>query len=136
MTQEKGETDVYWTFSFLMVALGAVLMAAPRNWFGPSWHYFTEFPSDGFWMGVCCTMLGAWQSLVLWRSRQNGALARRWLSLLFFLGGFVLWTAGVMLAAAGLLGHQGLMEAPFMMIVGGHKFVISTRLASTRNSSE
>jgi hypothetical protein len=130
--EAEPDLDVYWTFAFLMVALGVVLMCAPRNWFGPSWHYFTEFPSDGFWMGLCCTMLGGWQALTLWHSKQRNMLAARLLSLLFFLGGFVLWTAGVMLATAGLLGHQGLMEAPFMMIVGGHKFVISTRLAARK----
>jgi hypothetical protein len=48
------------------------------------------------------------------------------------LTGFVFWTSGLLLGAEGLLGHQGLMEAPFMLFVGAHKFVISTGLRNKR----
>jgi hypothetical protein len=130
MSPDDRDLGLFWTFSFLMIALGVTMMLAPNNWYGPSWHYFPQFPHDGFWMGLCCATIGSWQLLTLWRYRLRGVLAQRLLSLLFFLGGFVIWTSGITLAAAGLYGHQGLMEAPFMMIVGGHKVILSTQLAN------
>jgi hypothetical protein len=114
---------VYWSFAVWTVALGGVLIAAPQSWYGPSWSYFSELPHNGFGMGLCCVSLGLLQCLALWRNA-----APKTLSILFFLSGFVYWTAGILLGAEGLLGHQGLMEAPFMMYVGAHKVTHSASL--------
>lgn len=114
---------VYWSFAIWTVVLGVVLMFAPANWFGPSWSYFPEIPHNGFWMGIVCVGLGLAQMAVLYRNTS-----RRSLALLFGLSGFVFWTAGIILASEGLLGHQGLMEAPFMLYVGAHKFTHSAAL--------
>jgi hypothetical protein len=124
---------VYWAFAWWTIALGIVLMLAPGNWFGPSWHFFKQFPQDGFWMGLCCTMLGTWQLLVMWRSKLHDTTPSRLLALLFFFSGFVFWTSGLTLAIAGLVGHQGLMEAPFMLYVGAHKFAYSADLMARRH---
>jgi len=115
---------VYWSFSIWTVVLGVVLMCAPRNWFGPSWSYFHGIPHNGFWMGVICTVLGTLQMLVL----ANQHLDYFKLGILFFLTGLVFWAAGMILGAEGLLGHQGLMEAPFMMYVGAHNLTHSAVL--------
>lgn len=125
-------------FGYVVVALwitvlGILLMVAPNDWYGPSWSYFSQhgepiIPAGGFGMGLCCAGLGTLQLVALWRN------AYRVLMLLFFLGGFVLWTAGLLLGVEGLAGHQGLMEAPFMMTVGVHKFVVSASLAGRRSS--
>jgi hypothetical protein len=128
-TPERPEpVGVYWAFSLWTIMLGVVLALAPPNWFGPSWHFFKQFPQDGFWMGLCCMMLGTWQMLTLWRSRQGGRLSGRMLGALFFCSGFVFWTSGLTLGVAGLIGHQGLMEAPFMLYVGAHQFAYSAEL--------
>lgn len=115
---------IYWSFAGWTVVLGVVLMLAPQFWYGPSWSYFAAMiPHNGFGMGLCCTGLGVLLMFALWR----GAGARI-LSILFFLNGFVYWTAGIILGAEGLLGHQGLMETPFMLIVGAHAFALSASL--------
>lgn len=123
--RQKPSSDrmVYWSFATWTILLGSVLMIAPDNWFGPSWHYFPQLPHNGFDMGVCCTVLGLAQMHTLIRGGSDKTL-----SALFFLSGFVYWTAGIILAAEGLLGHQGLMEAPFMLYVGAHKFTHSAKL--------
>jgi hypothetical protein len=129
MTTPKPERyGVYWAFAWWNIALGVVLECAPESWFGPSWHFFTQLPGNGFWMGLCCTMLGAWQLLSLWRGRQRCTPPGVLLAVLFFLSGFVFWTSGMTLAAAGLLGHQGLMEAPFMCYAGAHMFAYAADL--------
>jgi hypothetical protein len=118
---------LYYTFATWTVCLGVLLIVAPQSWYGPSWAYFKQLPHNGFGMGVCCISLGGLQLLVLWRNCRRQLLAT-----LFFLSGFVFWTAGLILGAEGLLGHQGLMEAPFMLYVGAHKFGHSALLASHR----
>lgn len=135
LTKTDEPVGVYWAFVWWTIALGVVLMAAPGSWFGPSWHFFKQFPQDGFWMGLCCTMLGMWQLLALWRGRQLGTPPGRLLGVLFFLSGFVFWTSGMALGAAGLLGHQGLMEAPFMLYAGAHKFAYSADLMARSRES-
>jgi hypothetical protein len=120
---------LYWGVAWLMVGFGACLMLEPDNYFGPSWHFFPQLPPNGFWMGLCCTMLGMWQLVVLWRNRLKHILSRRLLALLFFLGSVVLWTSGTTLIAAGLLGHQGLQEGPAYLIIAGHKVFVSAQLA-------
>jgi hypothetical protein len=118
-----GDRIVYWSFATWTIVLGTVLMLAPNNWFGPSWSFFPQLPHNGFGMGLCCVLLGCAQMYTLYRGGTDKAL-----SVLFFLSGFVYWTAGIILAAEGLLGHQGLMEAPFMLYVGAHKFTHSAKL--------
>lgn len=118
-----GDRTVYWSFSVWTIVLAIVLILAPPSWFGPSWHYFPQLPHNGFGMGVCLISLGALQIFTLQRGGSD-----RTLSTLFFLSGFVYWTAGIIIAAEGLLGHQGLMEAPFMLYVGAHKFTHSAKL--------
>ena len=118
-----------------IVALGIFLMAAPRDWYGPSWFYFTHhgaplLPEGGMGMGLCLAGIGALQLLMLWRNTT------RYLPVLFFLSGFVFWTSGIILGAEGLVGHQGLIEAPLMMALGAHKFVVmSSLIARARTSS-
>lgn len=115
---------VYWNYAGWTVALGGVLLAAPQSWYGPSWSYFAAMiPHNGTGMGLCCTGLGGLLMLALWRDAS--ALI---ISILLFLTGFVYWTAGIVLGAEGLLGHQGLMEAPFMMYIGAHAFAQSAAL--------
>jgi hypothetical protein len=111
-----------------MIALAVVLMVAPDAWFGPTWSYFQGIPHNGFWMGVCLFALGGLQAVAL-RCNRAGQLA-----FFLFLGGFTFWTAGVTIAVGGLMGGQGLMEAPFMMYVGAHQFVYSAVLSSDRRS--
>lgn len=113
---------VYYGLAVWMAALGAVLMAAPDSWFGASWRYFHQLPHNGFWMGLVCVILGVAQTFTIWRDKI------RTTAILIFLGGFVFWTAGILLGAEGLLGHQGLMEAPFLLYVGAHKFIHSNTL--------
>lgn len=114
---------VYRTFAIWTTLLGTVLILAPNNWYGPSWSYFPWLPHNGFGMGLCCILLGSLQLIALWRNAS-----KRLLSLLFFLSGFVFWTAGILLGAEGLIGQKGLMEAPFMLYVGAHKFSHSAAL--------
>jgi hypothetical protein len=129
MTTPKIEpVGVYWAFGWWTVILGVVLALAPESWFGPSWHFFKQFPQNGFWMGLCCTMLGTWQLLALWRGRLRRTAPGSLLAILFFLSGFVFWTSGIAIAAAGLLGHQGLMESPFLMYAGAHMYAYSADL--------
>lgn len=114
---------VYWSFAGWLIALGAALIAAPASWYGRSWSYFPQLPHNGFWMGIVCVVLGIVQLFVVWRNHS-----RRTLAVLLALAGFVFWTAGIILGAEGILGHGGLMEAPFMMYVGAHKFAHSASL--------
>lgn len=118
---------IYWSFAVLNICLGIALMLAPDDWYGPSWSYFYTHgqaivPAGGFGMGLCCCGIGGAQLVAL--TLRNDLV----LSVLFFLGGFVFWTAGIILGAEGLLGHQGLMEAPFMLVLGGHKLALSAAL--------
>lgn len=114
----------YAVLAVWVTILGVFLMAAPDDWYGPSWSYFSregEFivPAGGFGMGTALTLLGVLQILAVWAGRW------RMLSLLLGLSGFVFMTAGLLLGAEGLFGHQGLMEAPFMLFLAVHKLVIS-----------
>ena len=117
-----------------IVGLGAFMMLAPKNWYGPSWFYFTHhgaplLPEGGFGMGACLTTIGALQLFVLWRNTT------RYLAPLFFLSGFVFWTSGIILGAEGILGHQGLMEAPFMLYLGAHKFITMSGLMAAKRQA-
>jgi hypothetical protein len=114
---------VYWSYSAGTATLGVVLMLAPKDWYGPTWSYFTQLPHNGFGMGACCFLLGGLQVIALWRSATAKTL-----SVLFFLSGFTYWTAGVILGAEGLLGHQGLMEVPFVIAVAGQSLALSVSL--------
>jgi hypothetical protein len=120
-----GDDSSYRTLATWTVLLGVFLMIAPNDYFGPSWAYFAALPHNGFGMGLCLTILAVLQLIDLWRHDKQRL---RLLSHLFFLTGFVYWTAGITLGAEGILGHGGLMEAPFMMMVGAHNFVHSARI--------
>lgn len=74
-------------------------------------------------MGVCLMILSSWQLIAL---RRN--VSAKTLSVLFFFGGFVFWTAGIILLMEGLRGHQGLQEAPLMLSIGGFKYAYSSSL--------
>lgn len=115
---------IYWSFAQITVLLGIVFLLAPQSWFGPSWSYFSFIlPHNGFGIGSCCVGLGGLLMVALWR--RGGA---RILWILLFLNGFVYWTSGIILGAEGLLGHQGLMEAPLFMAIGAHAYAHSVRL--------
>jgi hypothetical protein len=118
-----GDRTVYWSFAAWTILLGLFLLCAPQSWYGPSWSYFPQLPHNGYGMGVCLIILASLQVWTLYRRGRDKTL-----SILFFLSGFVYWTSGIILAAEGLLGHQGLMEAPFMLYVGAHKFTHSAKL--------
>jgi len=112
-----------------VTALGLFLILAPDDWYGPSWSYFFTHgqpivPEGGWGMGLTLLILGTTQAVALWFS------AYRVLAGLFLASGFVFWTAGLLLGAEGLFGHQGLMESPFMLFVGAHKFVMGVNLAT------
>jgi hypothetical protein len=114
----------YAVLAVWVTVLGIFLMAAPDDWYGPSWSYFAHegeliVPAGGFGMGMALSTLGVLQMVAVGGERW------RVLSLLFGLSGFVFMTAGLLLGAEGLFGHQGLMEAPFMLFVAVHKLVIS-----------
>jgi hypothetical protein len=115
---------VYWSFTVWTLALGIFLILSPQSWFGPSWRYFAQMePHNGKGMGVCLTVLSLMQIAALLRQARSNIL-----SMLFFLNGFVYWTAGIILGAEGLLGHQGLMEAPFMLCIGAQAFALAASL--------
>lgn len=114
--------STYYGHAGWMIALGGFLLAAPPIWYGPSWSYFSELPHNGYGMGVCCVLLGILQMVAIHGDKV------RCTAVLLFLGGFVNWTAGIILFAEGILGHEGLMEAPFMCTVGAYKFIVSSTL--------
>lgn len=116
---------LYWNYAGWTMGLGGVLLVSPPSWYGPSWHYFPQLPHNGFGMGICCTALGVLLVLALQLD-----LSARIISILLFLTGFTYWTAGIILGAEGLLGHQGLMEAPFMCYMGAQAFAHSAALTA------
>lgn len=116
--------SAYYGHAGLIVALGVWYLASPTWFFGPSWSYFTELPHNGFGIGTTCLGLGVLQLLAI-------RLNKVWLTaVLLWLGGFVCWTSGVILGAEGLLGHQGLQEAPLFCTLGGYKFLVSNILVA------
>lgn len=96
---------------------------SPVWFYGPSWSYFHSLPHNGFGMGCCLLGVGLSQLLALYKDSSA-----RVLSFLFFLSAFVFWTAGLILGAEGVLGHQGLMEAPLLLYIASHKLGISAEL--------
>jgi hypothetical protein len=116
--------NVCWVLAAWNLGLGVFLLAAPEWFYGPSWRYFPYIPHNGTYMGVVCVTLGLLQCWALSRpSHHYSALAA-----LFFLSGFVYWTAGCILGAEGLMGRMGLMEAPFALFVGAGQIVHSAAL--------
>lgn len=108
--------------------MGLLLILAPPDWYGPTWHYFTgwplsSLPTKGTGLGICCVVLGTLQLVALWF-----AVSPRTLSILLFFTGIVYWVSGTILFSEGLLGHQGLMESPFILYAGAHAFVLSAVL--------
>lgn len=111
-------------FSISTIILGIGLLAAPIDWYGPAWSYFQDYiPANGYGMGICLISLSSVQLLAL--RREATALT---LSILFFLGAFVFWTAGVTLSIEGIASHQGFIVALFMLVIGGYKVMISAAL--------
>lgn len=132
--KSSGKSDnpfrtVYWSYGGWTAMLGVFLMSAPPDWFGPSWNYFPELPHNGFGMGLSCTTLAALLLFALWQNANEAVL-----SVLLFACGFVYWMGGILLGAEGLLGHQGLIEAPLMLIIGGQAHVHSAVLFSRYRS--
>lgn len=111
--------------------LGLFLILAPDWFYGPSWSYFTDIPHNGLGLGICLIAIGIAELITLEYGRRIGVIQRKVLTILFFLGGFVFWTAGIILGAEGLSGHQGLMEAPFMLYVGAHKIAYSASMLTS-----
>ena len=100
-------TSIYWSYTLWSGVLGVFMILAPEDFYGPSWHYFSEVPHDGTGMGICLVSLSALVLIVLWRRGGD-----RMLATLLFLLGFVYWTSGLILGAEGLASHEGLMPAP------------------------
>lgn len=125
--RRASETDadrfgpVYWSYGLWNIGLGVFMISSPQNWFGPSWSYF-KLPPHG--MGYCCLVLGSVILIALWRNANDAIV-----SMLLFSIGFILNTAGTLIFAEGLLGHQGLMESPFMLFTGGQAFILSAVLS-------
>ena len=82
-------------------------------------------------MGLCCVGLGSLQMVALIRNSKKNILA-----ILFFLVGFVYWCSGVILAAEGFMGRQGLMEAPFILYLGAHNFAHGASLMNYYRRSQ
>jgi hypothetical protein len=119
---------IYRWHAGLVLTYGVWLIASPAWFYGPSWWYFSRhglpvFPAGGFGMGVCCVGLGALQLIAIRRDMV------RTVSVLLYLAGFVLWTAGLLLGAEGLLGRKGLQEVPLMCVFGVLKVVQSFKLS-------
>lgn len=117
---------IYWSYAGVNTVIGLFLIAASTwapDWFGPSWHYFPQLPHNGTGMGICCVALGILQHLALWKYPTAQLL-----STLFGVSAFVYWMSGCILAAEGLLGGQGLMEAPFMLVIAMHLLIHSGSL--------
>ena len=112
-----------WTLTAASALLGVLLLVAPANWFGPSWHCFDILLNKPWLLGTTFLVLAWHQALFLvMRARLNI------LSWLFLAGGMVFITMGALIVASGLTCHTGLMEAPFMLYVGGHKIAHSAAL--------
>jgi hypothetical protein len=115
--QWPGSKLVYYVHAGFLLTLGTFLLAAPEDWFGPSWSYFSWLPHNGLGMGTACVLLGAAQLVTISMDYVSAT------AVLIFLGGFTNITAGVLLGAEGIYGHQGLMEMPWMITVGAIKYV-------------
>jgi hypothetical protein len=111
-----------WGFTIWTMLLGVFFMGSPKWFCGPSWSYFPQLPHNSFGMGLCLTVLSVTHAAARLRRSSNHIV-----SIVLFLKGFVFWTAGITLGAEGLLGHQGLMEAPLMMWIGAEAFSYSSK---------
>lgn len=123
-----GSKNVYYVHALWAIALGAFLIIAPAWCYGASWSYFAThgqplFPAGGLGLGICAATLGALQVVAILVGRVRATI------FLLYMGGFVQWTAGIIFIAEGLLGHQGLMEAPYMLTLGALKFGQSLKLS-------
>jgi hypothetical protein len=118
---------MYLSFSGGVVALGVFFVAAPQDWYGPSWSFFRQIPHNGFGMGLCCIGLGSLQILAVLLNAKPTVMA-----VLLYLAGFVFFTAGTMLGAEGLLGHQGLIPAPLLLFIAVHKYALGANIMAGR----
>lgn len=123
-----GSKTLYYAHAFWSIAVGTFLMLVPSWCFGPTWSYFSThgqplFPAGGFGLGVCCVVIGGLQLVVIAVGKVRTEIT------LLYLGGFVQWTAGLLFAAEGLLGHQGMIESIYMLTWGGLKIVHSLKLS-------
>lgn len=113
----------YFAMIIGVAMLGVFLTLAPEWFFGPTWFYFhnrgNPIPPGGLGMGLALLFLSTTQAIALWRNKF------RWFAALLNLSGSVFWVAGFILGWEGLLGHKGLIEAPLMMLLAMHKFVIA-----------
>jgi hypothetical protein len=133
MVWRRKEIIEYGRVSYLLlitwiIALGVFLVAAPPGWFGPSWSYFRVHKTlpllpGGLGLGSVLLGIGVAQLITMWWHND------RTLVWLFFLSGFTLWSTGIIIFFEGLIGHQGLMEAPFMLYCAIHKFVAGSQLS-------
>lgn len=122
--QHIANKNYYVTFAAVVLILGVFMLLSPTWFYGPSWFYFAHhgvpiLPAGGRGMGVCLIVIAAAQLILL------AFNISRLLAVLFFLSGFVFWTAGLILLMEGLAGRQGLMEGPAYMTLGWHKFSIA-----------
>jgi hypothetical protein len=115
-------TPVYWSISVFTVLLGLFLIGAPASWFGPTWDKM-PFPYAGFALGMACIVLGYLQTLAL--GLEGDA---RILSLLYLISGVLFWSVGCTFIMEGVHHRTGMMEAPFILYVGGHCFAHSASL--------
>jgi hypothetical protein len=118
---------VYWSFSSWLLVMSVFLMLAPNDYFGSSWHFFNRLPTNGFWLGLCLFWITGLLIIGLWKRWSRTRIA-----VLIFLVGLVFWTCGMLLLVAGLAGHQGLLEAPFILSAGTYSFVHSAFLMARK----
>jgi hypothetical protein len=122
----------YLVLAAFITVLGVFFALAPDDWYGPSWSYFSThsqaiIPAGGFGLGVCLTIIGLLQMVSI------AARSDRLIGILFGVSGFVLWTAGTLLIAEGLAGHQGLMEGPLFLTLSVHKVLVSVSVFANRD---
>lgn len=116
--------SMYLSFATVIIALGSWFILSPQWFYGPSWSYFHRYiPTNGLGLGLCLVLLAGLQILAIRRAMPATVLA-----ILLFLSAFVFWVAGVILGAEGLMGHQGLQEAPLMIVIAIHKGAHSAHL--------
>jgi hypothetical protein len=133
MVWRRKEIISYGRTSYLLliswiIALGVFLLVAPEDWFGPSWSYFRDhkllpLAPAGLGLGSALLTLAVFQLIAMWYRRDHLLVQ------LFFMAGFTLWSSGVIIFFEGILGHGGLMEAPFMLYCAVHKFVAGSQLS-------
>lgn len=101
--------------------IGSVMLFSPPYFFGPTWSYFRYLPHGGSGLGYACYLLGV---LMLVSIRRK---SKRLMSITLGMGGVAFWLAAALIAAQGIIGRTGLMEAPLMLYISIDSFFYSVR---------